>query len=269
MRCRICGHDVPGIPSLAEGQYSCARCGAPVAPITLESATTPKSASTADEDTSKAGTASTAAQRPPIYDSWEIDEQLRHFRRVLGPGSLPRGKLGKPAAQLNYRLDAGHGVPTPHVKQSRRLSRKRERVAAAPKEHAPGDRPLAVVAWLTLLLGTTGFVSGLALMGWSMNTDHQDLWAIGAPTILAGQIVLILGLVLQLDRTWRDGRWAAAKLETVDEQLQDLKASSRLRGTMHASSGEFYSHWVGGAGPEILLGDLKSQLDLLAVKLSS
>ena len=29
-----------------------------------------------------------------------------------------------------------------------------------------------------------------------------------------------------------------------------------------------YAHWAGGAGPDLLLGDLKSQLDLLAVKLS-
>ena len=37
-----------------------------------------------------------------------------------------------------------------------------------------------------------------------MNTGRQDLWAIGTPIILAGQIVLVLGLVLQLDRIWRD-----------------------------------------------------------------
>ena len=75
-------------------------------------------------------------------------------------------------------------------------------------------------------------------MGWSMQTERQDLWAIGAPMILAGQIVLILGLVLQLDRTWRDGRWAAAKLETVDEELHDLQTTTTLlrRGTVLPAS---------------------------------
>ncbi len=121
---------------------------------------------------------------------------------------------------------------------------------------------------MTLLLGTTGFVSGLALMGLSVGAERPDLWAVGAPIILAGQIVLILGLVLQLDRSWRDNRWSAARLETVDEQLHDLKTTTSLLGAGHGPSGTFYSHWVGGAGPEILLGDLKSQLDLLAVKLS-
>jgi hypothetical protein len=139
----------------------------------------------------------------------------------------------------------------------------------APPEHpAPANRPLAILAWMTLLLGTTGFVCGLALMGWSMYTGRQDLWAIGAPIILAGQIALVLGLVLQLDRIWRDSRRAAAKLETVDEQLHDLKTATSLLGTTHGPSSAFYAHWAGGAGAEILLGDLKSQLDLLAVKLS-
>ena len=118
-----------------------------------------------------------------------------------------------------------------------------------------------------MLLGTTGFVSGLALMGWSIGAERPDLWTVGAPIILAGQIVLILGLVLQLDRSWRDSRWSAAKLETVDEQLHDLKTTTTLLGAGSGPSGKFYAHWAGGAGPEVLLGDLKSQLDLLAMKL--
>ena len=46
-------------------------------------------ASRMQEDAAKTGTASTAAQRPPIYDGWEIDEQLRHIRRVLGRRQPP------------------------------------------------------------------------------------------------------------------------------------------------------------------------------------
>ncbi len=117
-------------------------------------------------------------------------------------------------------------------------------------------------------MGTAGFIVGLALTGWSVAGERQDLWKSGAPIILAGQIVLILGLALQLDRIWRDGRWAAAKLETVDEQLHDLKATTSLLGAGNGPSGEFYAHWTGGAAAEVLLSDLKSQLDLLAVKLA-
>jgi hypothetical protein len=132
---------------------------------------------------------------------------------------------------------------------------------------APGDRMLAVLAWLTLSLGTTGFVFGFSLMGWSANTGRQELWTIGAPAVYAGQIALVLGLILQLDRIWRASRWAAAHLESVDGQLSDLKQAKML-GASHGPSSAFYAHWASGAGPEILLGDLKSQLDMLAAKLS-
>ena len=134
----------------------------------------------------------------------------------------------------------------PHLKRPRRSSKKSRRVASTPVKHAPGDGFLAVLAWTALLLGTMGFACGLALIGWSMNTGRQELWAIGMPIILAGQIVLLLGLVLQFDRIWRDSRRAADKMETVDEQLHDLKAATTLLGTTHGPSSAFYAHWAGG-----------------------
>jgi hypothetical protein len=219
------------------------------------------------DDTAQPATASTAAQRPPIYDGWEIDEQLRHFRRVLGQTPASREKFNEPAAQPRFRVDASHGVAAPHRKRARRLSRKTRQAASAAKQHVPGDRVLAMLAWTTMSLGTMGFVCGLALMSWSANMGRQDLWSIGSPVLLAGQIALVLGLILQIDRVWRNSRRAAARMETVDEQIHDLKTASSLRDT-HGPSSAFYAHWASGAGAEILLGDLKSQLDLLAVKLS-
>lgn len=112
------------------------------------------------------------------------------------------------------------------------------------------------------------FGCGLALLGWSAYSGSRELWTFGAPIVLAGQIALVLGLVVQLDRIWRDSRRAAARLQTVDEQIHDLKTTTSLLGTTHGPSAAFYAHWAGGAGPDILLSDLKSQLDLLAVKLA-
>jgi hypothetical protein len=52
--------------------------------------------------------------------------------------------------------------------------------------------------------------------------------------------------------------------------LDDLKQTATLLTTGHASPAQsFYAHMAGGAGPQILLADLKSQLDLLAVQMSS
>jgi hypothetical protein len=220
------------------------------------------------EDAAKAGAAGTAAQRPPIYDGWEIDEQLRHVRRVLDSVPDLGKKFDKPPAQPKFRLDAGHGVPDGHLKRARRSTRKTRRARPAAKRHAPRNRVLAVLAWTALWLGTTGSVCGLILIGWSMATGRRELWSVGTPIILAGQIFLILGLVLELDRIWRDGRWAGDRLKTVDEQLHDLQTAATLLGGAHAPAGPHYAPWAGGAGPETLLDDLKRQLDLLAVKLA-
>jgi hypothetical protein len=204
---------------------------------------------------------------PPLYDGWETDEQLRHFRRLLGLAPVSGAENSDPATQSTFRLDANHGVPAPHAKRAAPPP-KSSPARPASIQHVSNDRSVAILAWTALFLGTTGFTCGLALIVWSAITGRQDLMAIGSPISLAGQIVLVVGLVLQLDRVRRESRRAAEKLEAVDEQLHDLKTTTAALGNTHGPSGAFYAHWAGGAGPDVLLGDLKSQLDLLAVKLS-
>ena len=90
------------------------------------------------------------------------------------------------------------------------------------------------------------------------------------PICLAGQLGLLLGLVFQLSRLWDDNRQTANQLASVDQRLDDLKQTTTLLTTGHASPAQsFYAHMAGGASPQILLADLKSQLDLLAVQMSS
>ena len=112
------------------------------------------------------------------------------------------------------------------------------------------------------------FVCGLILLGWSLVTGRDELWTVGMPVALCGQVALLVGLVLQLDRLWHDSRDAAAKLSHVDEQLHDLKTVTTMLGTGQGSPGtSFYTHLTSGAGPQLLLTDLKGQLDLLALKI--
>lgn len=125
-----------------------------------------------------------------------------------------------------------------------------------------------MLAWIALSLGTTAFVCGGMLLGWSIITGREPLWTVGLPITLGGQIALLVGLVLQLDRLREEGRHAAAKLEEVDDQLHELKTATPMLGTSHNSpSRTFYSHLADDASPQVLLTDLKGQLDLLAVKL--
>ncbi len=267
MWCRKCAQDVPGVPSLEEGKYSCARCSGPLDPAPVHG-TPHMRRKTAD----RAGVASTAASQRPAYDGWEMEEQLRHAFRVLGPARNAGRKRNALTEGPTFRIDAGEGMKGPHAKKSRRPLRRIDRVIAAEeplKSTSLGDRLAGFVVWSALTFGMMAVVCGLALLGWSAHTGRQELWAVGAPIILGAQVALVLGLILQLDRIWRDSRSAAARLQTVDKQIHDLKTTTSLLGTTHGPSSAFYAHWAGGAGTDVLLSDLKSQLDLLAVKLAN
>jgi len=114
------------------------------------------------------------------------------------------------------------------------------------------------------------FVCGAILLGWSLGSGRQELWNLGLPISLGGQVALLAGLLLQLDRLWHHSRTACAKLDNVDERLHELKRTTALLGTTHTSAANaFYSHLAGGASPQLLLTDLKSQLDLLALRLGT
>jgi hypothetical protein len=118
-------------------------------------------------------------------------------------------------------------------------------------------------------LGLIGFLCGGVLLAWSYVAGRDELWSLGMPIAVAGQAGLLLGLVLQLERIWQGNRLAAHKLEQVDEQLHDLKQTTALLGATHTSAAQaFYAHFSQGAHPQLLLADLKGQLDLLALKMS-
>jgi hypothetical protein len=233
MWCKQCRQDVPALPSADKQNYCCPRCGET---ISVE----------------------------PSYDGWEMDEQLRHAERVLQSNKL-RGR----EAESIYRREASRfdlphaGPPTWHAPTAQPPARQRK------TDQADSPTLTGMLAWLAISLGTTAFVCGGILLGWSLITGRQELWTIGLPVTLVGQVALLIGLVLQLDRLWHDNRASAAKLDNVDEQLHDLKASTTLLGASQGPAASvFYSHFAGGAGPQLLLTDLKSQIDLLAMKIA-
>ncbi len=240
----------------AEG-FCCPRCGGGLGA---------GSAGGASDATSDRGEAEAAGalSHPPLDDGWELDQQLEHIERVLG--SAEAGGRGSEASgrQEVARLDLAHPGPAAcHLSLAGRR-------AGNPKASPPGSSStLAALTWIALSLGTTTFVCGGMLLGWSLVAGREELWALGLPIALGGQIALLIGLILQLDRLWHDSRHAAAKLDDVDEQLHELKTATTMLGTSHSSpGGAFYSHLSHGASPQLLLADLKSQLDLLAVKIA-
>ena len=107
------------------------------------------------------------------------------------------------------------------------------------------------------------------LLAWSWVAGRHELWQLGMPIAIVGQAALLLGLILQLERVWQNSRYAAGRLEHVDEQLNQLKRATTMLSVSHSSaSNAFYAHMSEGASPQLLLADLKSQLDLLATRMT-
>ena len=260
MWCKQCQQDVPSLPTGETGKYVCPRCGVDRGQA--------KAAESARDFTavSAAEKPEVSVPSPPVfcrtpdpprsYDPWELDEQLRHLQRILAAEQL---KAVLPAmAGEGMRIDPGHAGPG-----------RRRSPASLATRRSPAERSaLQVVAWFVVLTGLMGMACGGVLLGWSLVAGRQELWPIGLPIALVGQIVLVMGFVLQMDRLWNDHRRTSAQLGHMDERLADIKSTTALLGTTHSTpAASFYSHLAAGANPQFLLADLKSQLDLLAMKI--
>lgn len=200
---------------------------------------------------------------PPLDDLWEMEEELRHIRRVLRV-EKPDEEADRPSFRGEYgRLESGHaesaGWHYSAVRESARRQENRGSLTAA---------LLQTLTWTVLSLGLMAFVCGGVLLGWSMVTGRQDLWTLGMPIALGGQIVLIVGLILQLDHLWHDNRDTAAKLDHVDERLHHLKTTTLLGRKQGSLAGALCCDPAEDVRPRLLLADLKSQLDQLAAKIA-
>lgn len=257
MWCSTCQQDVPGRAANDSGSgLCCPRCGRGLGGDRRE----PTGDAAAIPEEKAAGEPGAGL---PVYDGWELDQQLRHAQSLLQ--TARGGSRGREAAyqQEVTRVDGPHVASRPWHPATAAKSAQRKRAKSPQPSGAIG-----VLTWAVLSLGTMALACGGILLGWSLVTDRAELWGIGLPIALGGQVTLLLGLILQLERLWHDSRRASAKLDTVDEQLSELKTTTTLLGTTHSSSAStFYSHLADGAAPQLLLSDLKSQLDLLALKM--
>ena len=121
-----------------------------------------------------------------------------------------------------------------------------------------------------LALGLALFACGAVLLGWSFAAGRSDLWPIGLPLALGGQAGLIVGLVLQLEGLWQSNRRTEKTLGDLDDELGRVRHATTLLSTSKSASGQsFYAHMAEGASPQLLLADLKGQLDLLAQQMAS
>ena len=207
----------------------------------------------------------------PSFDDWEVEQNLRRFQAQVG------GNQNRAAARAPRETPPPMPAPQPQVaapSERKRKAKRRpqRRIDAAHSAVREPHRPPTAQPKRTSFLGSlalAAFAAGGLLLGWSFVDPRAQLGSIGVPVAVAGQVGLLLGLVLQSERIWHNSRYAVGKLEHVDSQLHKLKQTTTMLGVTHGSASQaFYAHLANEADPDMLLADLKGQLDLLAVTLS-
>jgi hypothetical protein len=265
MWCSTCQQDVTSTGSPAGSPLRCNRCEQTIA------AAAPSAEDSAPKLDKLLRTSSLTEE------DWTLEAELRGVQRLLGSlkstgSQSPESKAiheshsapsGWHAANnLNERLaqgaDAGHrreAVVGSHVDTTDALS----------SEQPKGN----LAAWAILSLGLATFACGAVLLVWSLVAARDDLWPVGMPLALIGQAGLILGLILQLDGLWTNSRKTATALSHLDGELSRVRQATTLLSTSRTNPAQsFYVHLAEGAAPQMLLADLKGQLDLLAQHMS-
>jgi len=126
-----------------------------------------------------------------------------------------------------------------------------------------------VMAWTLLSLGLMVFACGVILLIWGNASNRDDLWGLGLPLAISGQAGLLIGLILQLDGLWHSNRATTTSLGQLDHRLNEVKhATTMLTTTYSVPARSLYAHLAQDASPQIMLADLKDQLDMLAIKIS-
>jgi hypothetical protein len=192
------------------------------------------------------------------FDDWQLDQAVRSLQARVDPLRSPQPRhTGSTASRApHWRLDAAHRTPRPPHAPKRRIA-----------ERAPARSPTFTNS--ALLMGLVACVGGVALLGWSVLESRGELWNVGVSATVAGGVVFLLGLVLQLERIWHNSRFAVHKLRQIDGHLQDLERTCASLGTTHGTASQaFYSHFADHAHPHLLLADLKGQIDLLAMQMA-
>jgi hypothetical protein len=281
MWCQNCRQEVPGIASGNASGRNCARCGGILArhftsPLTSDYVGLRQ---TADHGVELDQKASVAAAIEADVDDWALDLEMQRMRRLVhaaahDPLSHARPLAGPFSGAVPTVFNGALQFDSPHAHSSGSphgdIARFAAHSSAKAADRRAGQRRMSAVTWSLLSLGLMAFVCGGVLLGWSLLADRADLWTFGVPIAWGGQLALLLGFLLRIDLLGDANRQTVTKLETVDQRLDDLKqTASLMSATRNGPSQAFFAHMASGANPQLMLADLKGQIDLLAVQMAT
>jgi hypothetical protein len=234
MWCSNCQQDVPAIARAGTNKLACSRCHATTRP---PHAVGISEAGIALDD---AVALEVVDSRPPLVaNEW----QLRRRTRELGR------KLRHEPAGAQRRVDGPQNLFADLAEQS----------ASPIVDPSSYNRPAA-----TLPPASPEF-----MIAWSIAHGGSEFWDQALALTLAGQGTLIFSLVLVVSRLWRNSRHTSGKLHQVHTELGQLQRTADALSAMRSGGAPaFYAELVRGASPQMLLTNLKGQLDQLATRLN-
>jgi hypothetical protein len=211
-------------------------------------------------------TATRKRAAPPIHtDDWHIRQRARELGRALrrpihldastaSNNRLRARQLDPPQTLLDQYAE----MPRPAVTTAMTVTSQ-----VRPGRTAAGQ----ILAWLIVGSGTITLLAGGGLIGWSLSSKQMQHWNLALSLALGGQGALILGLVMVVSRLWRNSRFATNKLQEMHARLGQLQNTADTISAMRGGAPAFYADLARGASPQMLLSNLKGQLDQLATRL--
>jgi len=239
------------------------------------------------EPTFPATATQTVTLRAPLsaFDHWELEEQLRHVDRVLS-GARFTAQVETPKAAQTTAVPTAAGQAT--VSRAAQATFAPANDAASTHDAAANDNsgdeaastqskrrrfvhprhnnaPRSRLTWTVVVAGGAALACGIGLLVYGWLLHRPDLQSIGLPITLLGQGAVLSGMLLQLDRVWRDNRRTDDKLSKFQRQLEYLEGlAADLQGLTPRRRGVFSR-----PTQQRTLADLKERLETLSHRLNS
>lgn len=268
MWCSTCQQDVPGVANATSGRIVCARCQ-----HTVRGRKPATQARISDDGLAldEQPAAAMAAAMPFRKDDWQGRQRVRSLVRELRRPTAVASRTSASAFGDHRRFEPPQNLFT----QLERATIGNATVVSplpnvAVATQARRTDATQILSWFIVFVGAISLASGIGLIAWSLSVRQMMYWNLALGLALGGQGTLILGLVLVTSRLWRHSRYAAGKLQEVHSQLGELQKTAEILTTMRSGGAPaFYADLVRGASPQVLLTNLKGQLDQLATRLGS
>ena len=246
MWCSTCKRDVPGISSQeTPGTLCCARCGRAASangddkPAEADDTSTdPQVSDWLDEDVSY-------WNNQPASDlpyEWELRDDVyasQRLQRNLCSGwqTGSTAHAHNPAATPWSTTHSTPQAATPLI--------------TAPAADRVTERATKFVSWSFVYLGLIALICGAALTAWAYLAGRGELWVVGIPTAVLGQIGLVFGLILQLDGLWHSHQRSSQSFALLDHRISDLRQTTIMLNPPHlqAYPAPHYPPFSGGNMP--------------------